>query len=68
MLFSGDSDFGGLLSYLKEKGKKVVVVCTRSRMSTELESVADKFIPAETLKSFLEYIKNDTPTLAGSEE
>ena len=68
MLFSGDSDFGGLLSYLKEKGKKVVVVCTRSRISTELESVADKFIPAETLKSFLEYIKNDTPTLVGSEE
>ena len=49
-------------SYLKEKGKKVVVVCTRTRMSKELEAVADKFIPAETLKSFLYYTKNNTPT------
>lgn len=53
MLFSGDSDFGGLLSYLKSKGKKVVVVCTRNRMSKELQAVADVFVPAETLGSFL---------------
>lgn len=53
MLFSGDSDFGGLLSYLKSKGKKVIVVCTRNRMSKELQAVADVFIPAETLNSFL---------------
>ena len=57
MLFSGDSDFGGLLNYLKTKGKKIIIVCTRNRMSHELEEVADKFIPAETLKSFLEYEK-----------
>lgn len=68
VLFSGDSDFGGLLNYLKEKGKKIIVVCTRSRMSEELEEVANKFIPAETLKCFLEYAKNNTPTLVGSEE
>lgn len=62
MLFSGDSDFGGLLSYLKNKGKKIVVVCARNYMSTELENVADKFIPAETLKEFLKYDnKNNTP-------
>jgi len=53
MLFSGDSDFGGLLNYLKSKGKKVVVVCTRNRMSKELQAVADVFIPAETLGGFL---------------
>ncbi|HPT08708.1 MAG TPA: NYN domain-containing protein [bacterium] len=53
MLFSGDSDFGGLLSYLKSKGKKVVVVCTRNRMSKELQSVANVFVPAETLSGFL---------------
>lgn len=52
-LLSGDSDFGGLLSYLKEKGKKVVVLCTRNRMSKELQEVADVFIPAENLASFL---------------
>jgi len=61
MLFSGDSDFGGLLNYLKSKGKKIVVVCTRDCMSTELEEVKDKFIPAETLKKFLKYKKNTPP-------
>lgn len=61
MLFSGDSDFGGLLGYLKDKGKKIVVVCTRNRMSEELKKVADKFIPAETLASFLRYENKNTP-------
>lgn len=55
MIFSGDSDFGSLLQYVKNKGKKVVVVCTRNRLSKELQSVADKVIPAETLASFLAY-------------
>src|SRR3989338_187632 len=64
MLFSGDSDFGGLLKYLKSLGKKIVVVCTRNRMSSELEEAADKFIPAETLKDFLKYERiNNTPPL-----
>ena len=60
MLFSGDSDFSGLLSYFKNKGKKIVIVCSRPRMSKELYEVADKFIPAESLKDFLHY-KNNTP-------
>jgi len=63
VLFSGDSDFGGLLRYLKTKGKKIVIVCTRNRMSKELEEVADKFIPAETLKGFLKYENKNTPPL-----
>lgn len=53
MLFSGDSDFSGLLEYLKSRGKKVLIVCTRNRMSRELQKVADIFIPAETLSDFL---------------
>lgn len=62
MLFSGDSDFGALLKHVKSLGKKIVVVCTRDRMSTELEEVANKFIPAETLASFLKYERiNNTP-------
>jgi len=61
MLFSGDSDFGGLLGYLKSKGKKVIIVCIRNRMSRELESVADKFIPAETLSPFLKYSPKTNP-------
>lgn len=63
LLFSGDSDFGGLLSHLKNKGKKVIIVCTRTRMSSELEKVADKFIPAETLAQFLKY-ENTSPIKA----
>lgn len=61
MLFLGDSDFSSLLSYLKSKGKKVIIVYTRGYMSTELKGVADKYIPAETLKSFLKYDKINTP-------
>lgn len=53
MIFSGDSDFGGLLSYIKTKGKNVVVVCTRKRISKELQQVADVVVPAESLKDLL---------------
>ncbi|MBA3047630.1 NYN domain-containing protein [Patescibacteria group bacterium] len=60
MLFSGDSDFGELLSYLKNKDKKIIVICTRSRMSKELWRVADKFIPAESLRNFLKYENKKT--------
>jgi len=68
MLFSGDSDFGKLLGYLKSKGKKIIVVSTRTRMSVELERVADKFIPAETMKDLLRYdIKTNTPPPKGAE-
>lgn len=60
MIFSGDSDFGNLLEYLKVKGKKIIIVSTRNRMSTELQAVADKFIPAETLKNMLKYENKKT--------
>src|SRR3989344_4742308 len=50
VLFSGDSDFVKLLSYLKNKSKKIIVVCTRKSMSKELDEIKDKFIPAESLK------------------
>lgn len=62
MLFSGDSDFGSLLAYLKTKNKRIIIICTRNRMSIELEKVADKFIPAETLKDFLKYENKNTPS------
>jgi len=67
MLFSGDSDFGGLLDYLKSKGKKVVVVCTRSRMSSELQKVADVFVPAETLANFIKFEQLIKKHSAGAE-
>jgi uncharacterized LabA/DUF88 family protein len=62
LLFSGDSDFGGLLKYIKSLSKKVIIICTRSRMSKELEEVADKFIPAETLGFFLRYDRKNNTT------
>jgi uncharacterized LabA/DUF88 family protein len=55
MLFSGDSDFTKLLEYVKSKNKKIITVCTRNCMSMELDEISDKFIPAESLRSFLEY-------------
>lgn len=68
MLFSGDSDFGGLLEYLKSKGKKIIIVSTRDRMSKELEQVKDHFVATETLKNLLRYDnKNNTPPLRAEE-
>lgn len=67
MLFSGDSDFGALLGHLKNKGKNIVVVCARDGMSKELESVADIFVPAETLKEFLRYENKNTPPVKAEE-
>lgn len=61
VLLSGDSDFGRLLGYLKSKRKKIIIISTRNRMSTELEKVADKFIPAEKFKNSLIYDKKYTP-------
>lgn len=66
LLMSGDSDFGGLLSYLKQKKKKIVIVCTRRCMSTELQEVADLFIPAESLKDHLQYMPAYTPPIVKS--
>lgn len=64
VLFSGDSDFGELLGYLKSKGKNIIVVSTRNRMSTELQAAADKFVPAEKLKDLLRSAgKKYTPPL-----
>ena len=61
LIFTGDSDFGALLSYLKQKGKKIIIVCTRRCMSTELQRVADKYIPAETLGDYLKFISTYIP-------
>ncbi len=58
VLFSGDSDFSMLLKYIKDKGKKIIIACTRDYMSTELNKVADKYIPVNTLSGLLEYNKN----------
>lgn len=68
MLFSGDSDFQKIISYIKNKGKKIIVVCTRNSMSEELDRLKDKFIPAESLKELLQYEnKKNTPPVKAEE-
>jgi uncharacterized LabA/DUF88 family protein len=55
-LWSGDSDFGPLLAYLKSKGKKTVTVCAKAVVSRELKRVPDLFIPADRLRDQLELV------------
>ncbi len=55
-LWSGDSDFGPLLAYLKSKGKKVVTVCARAFASSELQKASRPFIPADRLRDQLELV------------
>lgn len=69
VLFSGDSDFDNILSYLKNKGKKIIVACTRNRVSMELHGVSDIIIPIEPLKSLLLFErKTNTPSPKAREE
>ena len=53
VLFSGDSDFSGLLEYLKSREKNTVVVCTKKHISRELQKVCDEYVSADNLESFL---------------
>lgn len=55
ILFSGDSDFYTLLQRLASKGKNVLIVSTKSIVSTELRSIGH-FIDIKLLK---QYIKLD---------
>ena len=55
-LWSGDSDFGPLLAYLKSKGKKIVTICARGFVSSELQKIPDLFIPADRLRDQLELV------------
>lgn len=55
-LWSGDSDFGPLLAYLRSKGKKIVTVCARDFASRELQRASNPFIPADRLRDQLEFV------------
>jgi uncharacterized LabA/DUF88 family protein len=50
VLFSGDSDFAYLISFLKKEGKKVVVISQRGHASNELITKADKYVDLFKLK------------------
>ncbi|HHV81999.1 MAG TPA: NYN domain-containing protein [bacterium] len=55
-LFSGDSDFEGVIEYLRVMGKEIVVVSTLGHIAIELRNAADKYIDLSELKPYLEKI------------
>lgn len=55
ILMSGDSDFETAISFVKNKGKRVIVMSARGHISRELIKSAYKYIPFEKLKD--EFIK-----------
>ena len=44
VLFSGDSDFLALVTYLKNAGKKVIVFSSKNNISQELRTGADGYV------------------------
>ena len=57
ILISGDADFVRLLQYLKERGKKTVVLGVREHFSSSLRKVANSTFNINGLRKELEYIK-----------
>jgi len=55
-LFSGDSDFEGVIEYLRVMGKEIVVVSTLGHIAIELRNAADRYIDLSELKPYLEKI------------
>lgn len=54
VLFSGDSDFDYLVTYLKTKKKSVVVVSFRGHISKELARSADLYVPLTKLAGVIQ--------------
>lgn len=51
VLFSGDSDFGYLLGFLKSQGKKTVVISQRGHVSKELVGATDVYLDIYKLRN-----------------
>jgi uncharacterized LabA/DUF88 family protein len=49
VLFTGDSDFLALVTYLRNRGKKVYVYSSKNNISSELRTGADKYIELLTI-------------------
>lgn len=54
LLFSGDGDFSPLVTYLRKKGKSVLVFSSKQSCSRQLRRVANQFTEIDNLKSLLE--------------
>lgn len=57
ILFSGDGDFAALCRYLRDHGKRVVVVSYRTHVSYELINNCDLFLSLDKFKEPLQYKK-----------
>lgn len=57
VLFSGDGDFAPLCRYLRDHGKKTVVISFRNHISYELIHNSDLFISLDKLERGLKYTK-----------
>src|SRR3990167_4116471 len=57
ILLSGDADFVKLVQYLKEHGKKAVVLAIREHFSSRLKRVANRTFNINGLRQEIEYIK-----------
>lgn len=51
LLFSGDSDFLGLINFMKNRGKKVYVYSTRNNVSRELLTGSDGYFDISGIKA-----------------
>ena len=57
VLFSGDSDFDYLIRFLRQKGKKVVVISTKYHVAKELIASCNKYIDLKKLRKYIERAK-----------
>jgi len=60
-LFSSDSDFTALLRFLKNKGKKVILI-KGGFAQHELVDLADLLINAQDIKQHITFIKQKSST------
>ncbi len=60
VLFSGDSDFDYLIKYLRQSGKRIVVISSRYHISKELILSCNKYIDLKKLRKYIERTNKQT--------
>ncbi|PJB50901.1 hypothetical protein CO101_03480 [Candidatus Berkelbacteria bacterium CG_4_9_14_3_um_filter_39_23] len=58
ILFSGDSDFDYVIKKLRKFNKKVIVICAKHALSSELQKTASKCLLLGEFRKEIEYIKS----------
>lgn len=57
VLFSGDSDFDYLIRFLRQNGKRVIVVSSKYHIAKELIASCNKYIDLKKLRKYIERTK-----------